>query len=172
MTQTPRSDSVEELFKIVQQLVAEERARGHNLEAKTSTLAGFTGAILAVTAGLGRDVLEIDLGGVGDPLFRAFFLITVLALGIGAVLAVLGVLRPQHRLAVAAGEMKQFAELPLIADPPMKIHGRMIKSLAEGFEAERRVNDRKAKLTHYAAVALAVGLVGLVGEALTVLVGS
>ena len=168
MSQEPREDSVEQLFQIVQGLLADERARGHNLEAKTSTVAGFTGAILALTAGLGRDLSRLDLGSTGDTVFRGFFLLAVLALATSALIAVLGVLRPQERLGIKRSQLRQFSEFPLISRPPVEIQGRMIATLAEAFDSERTVNDRKAKLTHYAAVGLGIGLLGVTGEAVTV----
>jgi Na+/H+-dicarboxylate symporter len=157
---------------MVQRLVADERARGLNLETKTATLAGFTGAILALVVGLGRDLLDSDLGPVGGAVFRAFFLVAVLSLATGAVLAVLGVLRPQEHLAISRSEVKRFSEFPLIATARMEIQGRMMNTLIEAFERERRVNDSKARLTQYAAVALVVGLAAVAGEALTVVIAA
>jgi hypothetical protein len=166
--QQAREDSVDQLFQMAQRLLDDERARGRNLEAKTSTLAGFTGAILALTAGLGRDLFELDLGSIGDTVFRGFFLVAVLALATSAVVAVLGVLRPQERLGMKLSQLQQFATFPLISTPRVEIQGNMIATLVEAFDSERRVNDRKAKLTHYAAVGLGIGLVAVTGEAVTV----
>ena len=146
----------------------DERARGRNLEAKTSSLAGFTGAILALTAGLGRDLFKLDLGNIGDTVFRGFFLVAVLALATSAVIAVLGVLRPQERLGIKRSQLRQFAKFPLLATPPVEIQGNMIATLVEAFDSERRVNDQKAKLTYYAAVGLGVGLLAVTGEAVTI----
>jgi hypothetical protein len=166
----PREESVRQLFEIVQRLVEDERARGQSLDTKTSTLAGFTGTILALTVGLGREIFDIDLGPVGDVVFRGLFLVAVISLGAGAILAVGGILRPQSRLAVSRSEIKRFAEFPLIATPPVELQGRMINTLAEALSVERHLNDRKAKLTQYAAYALVAGLLGIVGEALTVVI--
>ena len=99
-------ESVSELFRIVQRLLEDERSRGQTLETKTSTLAGFTGAILALTAGFGRDLLRLDLGRGGDVVFAVFFTVAVAALAAGAILAVFGVLRPQQRLAISRAEIR------------------------------------------------------------------
>jgi hypothetical protein len=161
--------SVKELFQIVGRLVDDERSRGQGLETKTSTLAGFTGAILALTATLGRDLLKLDMGSVGDVAQGALFAVAVSALAAGSVIAVLGVLRPQQRLAVARSELRRFAEFPLLATPPVEIQGRMIITLVDALENERRVNDRKANLSRWAGFALAVGLLGVAGQAITML---
>ena len=166
--QQPREDSVDQLFQIAQRLLEDERTRGRNLEAKTSTLAGFTGAILALTAGLGRDLGDLDLGSIGGTVFRGFFLLAVLALATSAVIAVLGVLRPQERLGIKRAQLRQFSKFPLISTPPVEIQGSMIATMVEAFDTERAVNDRKAKLTYYAALGLGIGLVGVTGEAVTV----
>ena len=73
-----------ELFKIVERLVDDERTRGQGLETKTSTLAGFTGAILALTATLGRDLLKLDLGSVGDVAQGALFALAIATLASGS----------------------------------------------------------------------------------------
>jgi hypothetical protein len=172
MAREPREDSVQQLFEIVQGLLAEERARGHTLEAKTSTLAGFTGAILALTAGLGRDLSALDLGRVGDTVFRGFFLLAVLALATSAVIAVLGVLRPQERLGITRSQLREFSKFPLLDTPPVEIRGNMITTFVDAFDREREINDRKAKLTFYAAVGLGIGLFGVTGEAVTVALAS
>jgi hypothetical protein len=165
----PRDTSVNELFKIVERLVDDERTRGQGLETKTSTLAGFTGAILALTATLGRDLLKLDLGSVGDVAQGVLFALAIMALAAGSVIAVLGVLRPQQRLAIARSELHRFAEFPLIATPPIEIQGRMITTLVDALEHEREVNDRKAMLSRLAGLALAAGLVAVAGQAIATL---
>jgi hypothetical protein len=169
VVQRPNDGSVNELFQIVERLVDDERSRGQGLEAKTSTLAGFTGAILALTATLGRDVLRLDLGSVGEVVQGGLFAVAVTALAVGSVIAVLGVLRPQQRLAVARSELRRFTEFPLLSTPPVEIRGRMISTFVDALENERRVNDRKASLSRLAGFALAVGLLGVAGQAIAML---
>jgi D-alanine-D-alanine ligase-like ATP-grasp enzyme len=166
MTKQRDQATVKELFEIVQRLWDEERSRGHGLEAKTSTLAGFTGAILALTASLGREVLTLDLGQVGDVAQRVFFALAVTALVVGALIAVFGVLRPQQRRAITVAALRQFSEFPLVASPPVEVQGRMIVTLVNALENERKINDRKARLSRLAALALAVGLAGVALQAL------
>jgi hypothetical protein len=169
MTQQPRDTSVNELFQIVERLVDDERSRGQGLETKTSSLAGFTGAILALTATLGRDLLKLELGSVGEIAQGALFSVAITALAAGSVIAVLGVLRPQQRLAVARSELRRFTEFPLLATPPVEIQGRMITTLVDALEHEREINDRKAKLSRLAGFALATGLLAVAGQAIAAL---
>jgi hypothetical protein len=166
MTKDRDQATVKELFEIVRALWDDERSRGQGLEAKTSTLAGFTGAILALTATLGREVLTLDLGQVGDPVQRLLFALAVVALVVGALIAVFGVLRPQERRAITVSALRKFSEFPLVASPPVEVQGRMIVTLVNALEHERYVNNRKAKLSRLAGLALAVGLTGVALQAL------
>ena len=162
----PSPEAVAELLAILQGIVVDERGRGHGLDAKTSTLAGFGGAILALTASLGPQILDRSLGAVLEPVARALYVLTVAVLAAGAMLAVAGVLRPQQRLGIATEELERFGEFPLIAASRMEIQGRMINTLIEALVHERRLNDRKARLTRYTGIALALGFAGVAGEAL------
>ena len=60
----PNPEAVEQLLGLVQRFMEDERARGQALDAKTSTLAGFSGAILALTATLGAALFDRDLGAI------------------------------------------------------------------------------------------------------------
>jgi len=162
--EAPYEDSVDELLSTVQIVLEDERKRGQSLDAKSSSLAGFTGGILAITVSLGGNFADTDLGTAGDLLLRILFVISIAGLGAAAVLAIGGVLRPQGRLMLSRHQLKEFSKRPLITTPRVQIQGRMIQTLTDALQTEREVNDRKAKLTRYAALALVGGLVGLVAE--------
>jgi hypothetical protein len=98
--------------------------------------------------------------------------VAVVALACAAVLAVLGGLRPQQRLAISITEIRSFAQYPLIAVEPMEIHGRMMNTLVEAIDYERQANDRKARFARRAAVALVVGFLASGAEAVTVVLAS
>jgi hypothetical protein len=161
MNLVPDADAVTELLRITRDLLTDERSRGQSLDAKTSTLAGFTGTILAVTAALGKDVLELDRGSSTQVVIRVLFVISVAALAGSALLSVAGVLRPQPRLAISGSEIERFGEFPLIAGPKIEIEGSMINTTIEALLHERALNDRKGRLTRGAALALAIGFSGV-----------
>lgn len=154
--QQPNPQGVEELLKTVERFVADERTRGQGLDAKTSTLAGFAGTILALTATLGGQLFQNDLGDA-EVLFRALFIASVIALALAAALAVGGVLRPQPRLAVEMEEIEAFARFPTLAAERMEIQGQMLVTAIRSLDVERVTNDRKAAITRYAAIALVIG---------------
>jgi hypothetical protein len=164
---------VSELLAIVRGLVADERARGQSLDAKTSTLTGFTGATLALVATLAKDVvLKPGLGTVGEPLARVLFVWSVCALTVAAMVGLAGVLRPQARLDIATDELEGFAQFPLIATPVMEIQGRLLNTLIDALIDERRRNDRKAVLTRRTSAALGLGYLGVAAVAVTIAIGT
>jgi hypothetical protein len=168
----PNPETVAEIHGSVLRMLDDERSRGQGLDAKTSSLAGFTGAILALTAGLGRDFLGADAGAVADVLVRVVYVLAVGALAVAALIAVVGGLRPQERLAISSSELRSFAEYPLIAADRTEFEGRMVATLVEAVQHEREVNDRKALRVRRAALALAVGFAGVALEALTIAIVS
>jgi hypothetical protein len=152
----PNPEAVEQLLELVQRFMEDERARGQALDAKTSTLAGFSGAILALTATLGAALFDRDLGAM-EPVVQALFVVGVLTLGAAAILAVGGVLRPQPQLSVSLEQIQRFPEFPLLASSKLDIQGEMLATTVGAIEFERRINDRKATRTAQAARALIAG---------------
>ncbi|HWM11167.1 MAG TPA: hypothetical protein VNO82_17555, partial [Solirubrobacteraceae bacterium] len=154
MEQRPDEQTVAELLAMVRRMLDDERTRGQGLDGKSATLAGFTGTILALTSTLGAELLDLDLGSFGSALFQTFYVLSVAALGLASLVALIGVLRPQPRLALAIEEIRRFSEFPLIAQPTVQVQGTMMNTLIDALEVERALNERKARLTRVAAVCL------------------
>jgi hypothetical protein len=167
METRPDDATVAELLAMVRGMLDDERTRGQGLDAKSATLAGFTGTILALTTTLGAVLLDLDLGAVGSAVFQCLYVVSVVALGVASLVALVGVLRPQPRLALAMDEIRRFSEFPLIATPTVEVQGTMMNTLIEALAHERALNERKARLTRVAAVALAVGFVSVAAQAVT-----
>ena len=164
--QAPNPEAVEELLGVVRGLMEDERARGQLLDTKTSTLAGFSGAILALTATLGAGLFERDLGDIG-PAVQALFVIAVITLAGGAGLSIGGVLRPQPHLGLSMDEIRQFRQFPVLATQRIDIQGQMLATLVDALSVEREINDRKARLTQYAARTLVGGYGAVAAMAVT-----
>ena len=167
MEARPNDATVAELLAMVRGMLDDERTRGQGLDSKSATLAGFTGTILALTTTLGATLLDLDLGSVGSAVFQCLYVISVVALGVASLIALVGVLRPQPRLALAMDEIRRFSEFPLIAQPLVEVQGTMMNTLVEALAHERALNERKGRLTRVAAIALAVGFVGVAAQAVT-----
>jgi hypothetical protein len=157
----PNAETVGELLVIVRRLLDDERARGQGLDTKTSTLAGFTGATLAITSGFGHEIATTGAAGITETVLRVSFVVAVVALGASAVISLAVVLRPQQRLAITVDEVERFSQFPLIALEPMEVHGRMINHAAEAMAQERSVNARKAELNKVAVSFLVLGFAAL-----------
>jgi hypothetical protein len=166
--QEPNPEAVETLWGFAEDVLADERDRGKNLDSKTASLATFSGTILALDATLGQSLLRRELGSTGDDLLPAFFLLAAAALLVAVAVAVVGVLRPQRYLAVEGTELEGFAKFPLLGQTKVEIQGRMLRTVTEDvIPAERTRNDKKARNTQVSAVSLAVGLLGIAGQAAT-----
>jgi hypothetical protein len=162
----PRVESVAALLAITGRIFDDERTRSATLTAKASTLAGFSGTILALVSVLGRDAFKLDLGSVGDPSLRGLFIVSVLALVSAAAFAISGVLRTQQHLWISTDEVISFAAPRWTCADPVDVEGNMVASLGLALKEERRVNDRKARRTDLAALALLVGLLAVGAQAL------
>ena len=99
-------------------------------------------------------------------------MLSVGALGVASLVALIGVLRPQPRLALAMEEIRRFSEFPLIAQPVIEVQGTMMNTLIDALAHERALNERKARLTRVAAVSLAVGFVAVAAQAITLGIAS
>jgi hypothetical protein len=162
----PNPEAVDELLELVHRLMSDERTRGQTIDTKTSTLAGFSGAILALTATLGAALFDRRLGSI-EPALQGLFVVAVTTLSAAATLAVSGVLRPQPRLSIAIDEIRRFRDFPLIATPKVDIQGQMLATTIDALARERRINDRKARLTQWSAGMLVGGYVAVAAMAVT-----
>lgn len=155
------------LFEVAKDTVEDERSRGRNLDTKTNSLTAVAAALLALNATLGQPLLAADVGPVGSAVVEACFAVAVVALLIAAAVAVIGVLRPQDYLSLGRKDVRAFYEdAELQAAGGLEVRRRMLGTYADVLDTERLRNDRKAKLTKIAVVALAVGLLAVTGEAL------
>lgn len=150
---------------MAQRVFDDERGRGAALSAKATTLAGFSGTILAVVAALGRETLTSHLGAVGDPSVRVLFVVSILALTTAVTLAILGVLRTRVRLLIDSDQIIAFASEPWIDTDAADIDGNMLASIGQALREERKLNDHKARITDRSAVALLVGLLCVAAQA-------
>jgi hypothetical protein len=161
----PNPESADALVAIAERLFDDERSRGETLTTRASTLAGFSGTILALVATLGREMFKLDLGAVGNPVVRVLFLLSVGALVAAATLAVGGALRARARELLAVADVRDFPNPPWITAEPVEIKRKWLASLATTLEQDRSNNDRRAKLGQAAGVALLIGLIAVAGQA-------
>jgi hypothetical protein len=167
-SETPDPKGVTILLDAAEAILDDERERGRALDIKTAQFAAFSGTILTLDVTLGRGLLRANLGCVADIALPVLFLIGAGGLVIAAAFAVAGVLRPQPYLGIERDEVKSFARYPLLAADETTIRARLLTTISDRLlPRERARNDKKAKRSKYAAIALIVGLAGIAGQALT-----
>ena len=152
-------EAVEAALDVGVRLYEEERQRGQNIASKSATLAGFSGAILALVAQFGRELFNLDLGAVGDVLAPILFLVSITALAAAGALSLYGALRPRDRWVIDTAEVKSLATPTWLKMGKPAIQGALLTSLGDAFEHDRRINDLRARYASYAAAALLVGIV-------------
>ncbi|HEX2126163.1 MAG TPA: hypothetical protein VHF45_06355 [Thermoleophilaceae bacterium] len=158
-------EAVDAALAVAVRIYEEERQRGQNLASKTATLAGFSGAILALVAQFGRELLRLDLGPAGDVLAPIVFLVSIAALAVAGALSLYGALRPRDRYVIDAAEVKRLATPEWLRLGKPAIEGALLTSLGEAFEYDRRINDLRARYLRHAGLALLVGIVTSAGLA-------
>lgn len=163
--------SVVQCIEIAREIIDEQRARNRHLDAKTGTLAGFSATVLTLNATLGRPLLQDpDLSARADVFVSACFAVTLLALTAAVVLAVLGVLSPKASTDLTEKQIDQYSDRPKVVTAPEALRLTWLRTLTDMAKSDRRVGNAKAKHANRAAKALATGLVGVAGQALTLVV--
>jgi hypothetical protein len=163
----PSPDSVSTLLSTVQRLFDDELQRGRELDTKMSTLAGFSGTILALTATISKDLLPVHVGSSAEVAIRTLFVLAIVSLAVGAVSAVAGALLPHPRLQIDSSVIREFASFPLIAAEKIQIEGQLLATLTDELDFERRRNNRKASFGRTAGAVLIVGFIAVAALAIT-----
>jgi hypothetical protein len=160
-TGQPNATGVAELLAIASDTVEDERARGRELDTKCGTLVGFTGLILAVVGLLTPVLVKPKLGAVGQPVADVAFVVVIIALLGGVLLALVGVLMPQKYRSLGKRAVADFTRPSVQQHDPLWVHQSMLGALSDILHQDRPVNDCKAKLTKWVAGCLALGFLGM-----------
>jgi hypothetical protein len=168
-TPSPEADpeGTAALLLIAQDAVADERERGRALDTKAASLVGATGLILSLNVTLGRPLLSEHFGPIGRWLVRLSFLLAVVALLLALLVGIIGVLAPQEYRGLRRRQIRAFNSEETQAMSRLHVHIAMLGALDAILHQDRPVNDCKARLTSMVAFLLAVGFIGVAGEALT-----
>lgn len=160
-------DSVKECLEILVDVRNQERARGRHLDTKTASLLGFSAVTLTLNVTLGSSLLQRALSQTWHNVARYSFLVAVVSLGLGAVVAVVGVLRPVGRNDISEKGIDAYADRPKVITPPDDLRETWLQTVASVALDDRRGNNFKADVSAVAALLLAIGVLGIVGQATT-----
>jgi energy-converting hydrogenase Eha subunit A len=160
-------ESVAQCLEIVREVSAEQRARARHLDSKTGTLAGFAATALTINATLGRPLLEADLPRGASTVVTASFIVAVVALGMAAGVAVLGGLRPMGHEDLTEAQIDAYSDRPKVVTPAPDLRMTWLRTMTEMTQSDRVAADAKARFAQVATVLLGIGLLGVLGEAVT-----
>lgn len=156
-------DSVEQSIEILTAILAQQRARNRHLDTRTGTVAGACATVLTLNVTLGRGLLTAEISGA--TLIEVFFVLAVVALG-GAVLGAAWALRPVAHEDITEEAIDAYAKERLLEDV-QDVRRTWVGTLRTVALAERAVGDQKARRAVLLNYLLILGLVGVIGEALT-----
>ncbi len=163
----PIEATVDEWLQATRDVVIDERERGKVLDSKSAQVTGFIGVILALDATLAVDTLNHALGATYRILLPILYLAAVALLIIGAFAAIVGSLIPQRTAAFDRTQFQEIADGPLMLSEPIPVKRTLIRSYGFELEAESGRNSRKATALQVASVCLALGLLAVGGQAVT-----
>lgn len=153
---------------IVREVLAEERARGRHLDQKAGAFSGFTAIALSLEAGLAPNAYSGDLLACqSEAVFTVMFVLAIGSLLIAAGIAILGVLAPQSQLGVTDEQIDAYSDRPKVITPAPDLLIAELRTLTEVAVGDRQAFDHKAKRLTYASIALALGVFGISGQAIT-----
>jgi hypothetical protein len=165
-------DSVKQLLEIMKDVSAEQRARARHLDTKTGTIAGFCATVLTLNVTLGQPLLKSKVAPFAHDVIRLLFLIGSIALGLAAVVAVAGVLRPMDHEDVTEEQIDAYSDRPKVITPPDDLRMTWLRTMTNFTISDRKAADAKSTRARWAAILLTVGLLAVAGEAITLFFAS
>jgi hypothetical protein len=161
--------SVEVLLPIVRDVLAEERARSRHLDQKAGAFSGFTAIALSLEAGLAPNAYGGELlNCAAKAVFTVAFILAIGSLLGAAGIAILGVLAPQPHPGVTDEQIDGYSDRPKVTTDPADLRISELRTLTEVAIGDRKAYDKKARRLTYASIALAIGVLGISGQAVTI----
>jgi hypothetical protein len=165
-------DSVQQRLAIMHEVQAEQRARARHLDTKTGTLAGFCATVLTLNVTLGQPLLTAKLAPGAHSAIRILFLVASLLLGLAALIAVAGVLRPMGHDDLTKEQIDQYSDRPKVTTPPEQLRMTWLRTVTEVTMSDKAAGAAKAFWSTAAVIPLVLGLIAVAGEALTLFFAS
>jgi hypothetical protein len=139
-----------------------ERERAEGLDSKASSLAGFTGVILSLTATLVSRAPTLT----DAELVALIGSLTLLAAA--AAVAILGVIVPQAYKTLPVSELRKYLTPPFYSSLRHDVQARTLRATIRQIDHNRKLNSDKAKRLRAASVLLLSGLAGVAALALII----
>ncbi len=167
-------DSVVQCLAIMDEVAEEQRGRNRHLDTKAGSIAGFAGTALTLNLTLGRPLLEQRFVGSAwaHGLIRDAFIGAAVLFAAAVLTAVVGVLRPTGTDDLDDSAIDGYADRPKVITPPPKLRLVWLQSLAAMALSDRKAGNAKATWSNAGIVFLALGILGLLIQAVTLGVAS
>lgn len=156
----------------MREVSAEPRARARHLDTKTGALAGFCATVLTLNVTLGQGLLNAKLGSGAHSAIRIEFLLASLLVGLAALVAVGGVLRPMGHDDLTEEQIDAYSDRPKVITAPADLRMTWLRTVTDVTISDRKAGGAKSFWSTIAVIPLVLGLLAVAGEALTLFVAS
>ncbi len=165
-------DSVIVCLEIMREIVAEQSSRTRHLDLKAGSVVGFAATVLTLNLTLGLPLLREHWGAAAHIFVRIFFLGSSVMFAAAAIVVIAGVLRPMSSDDLEEVAIDGYADRPKVITPPAELRIVWLQTVSRFALSDRSVGNDKAKWSSAGVLLLALGVVGLLGQAIVAGVSS
>lgn len=128
--------------------------------------------MLTLNVTLGQGLLNAKLGSDAHSVIRILFLVASLLLGLAALIAVGGVLRPMGHDDLTEKQIDAYSDRPKVTTAPEELRMTWLHTVTAVTISDRKAGNAKSSWSTFAVIPLVLGLLAVAGEALTLFFGS
>jgi hypothetical protein len=141
---------------------------------KAGSIAGFAGTALTLNLILGRPLLaqHFTKSPWAHGVIRDAFLASAVLFAVAALASVVGVLRPTGTDDLDEAAMDSYANRPKVTTPPQQLRETWLQTVTAMALSDRKAGDSKAEWSNVGVVLVALGIVGLLVQAVTLGIAS
>jgi hypothetical protein len=167
-------DSVTECLTIMGAVADEQRERNRHLDTKAGSIAGFAGTALTLNLTLGRPLLQQQFHNHSwaHGVIRDAFIASAALFAAAGLTAVFKVLKPAPTDDLDEDAIDSYSDRPKMVAPPLALRETWLRSLTSMTLADRKAGNQKAKWSERVVGLLALGIIGLLVQAVTLGVAS
>jgi hypothetical protein len=169
-----KDDSVTQCLAIMDEVANEQRGRNRHLDAKAGSIAGFAGTALTLNLTLGRPLLQqrFVASGWAHGVIRDAFIASAALFAAAGLAAVVGVLRPTSTDDLDEAAIDAYADRPKVITPPPELRETWLQTVTTMALSDRKAGNAKALWSNVGVVLVALGIVGLLVQAVTLGIAS
>jgi hypothetical protein len=169
-----KPESVEQCLTIMAEVSDEQRERNRHLDTKAGSIAGFAGTALTLNLTLGRPLLQQHFHSHpwAHGVIRDAFITSAALFAAAGLTAVFKVLKPAPTDDLDEEAIDSYSNRPKMIMPPPELREKWLRTVTDMTLSDRKAGNAKAKWSEAVVVLLALGIVGLLTQAVTLGVAS